>query len=91
MAKRERAELEAADANVRCQRELLKRGVAENQIWIALRKSALNLKRRRINEGRIGELEHSRCVASRAHSASRSDRCSTRWEGTAISEVTGYA
>jgi hypothetical protein len=28
MAKRERAELEAADANVRCQRELLKRGVA---------------------------------------------------------------
>jgi len=28
MAKRERAELEAADANVRRQRELLKRGVA---------------------------------------------------------------
>jgi len=28
MAKRERAELKAADANVRCQRELLKRGVA---------------------------------------------------------------
>jgi len=57
-AKRERAELEAAEANLHRQQQLLKLGVAGNQIWITLRRSWLSSRRRSINDDRIAEVEH---------------------------------
>jgi multidrug resistance efflux pump len=54
-AKRQRAELEAAEANVRRQQQLLKLGVAAQSDVDGAEEKLAELRRRRINEDRIGD------------------------------------
>ena len=57
-AKRERAELEAAEANLHRQQQLLKLGVAGKSDVDRAEEKLASSRRRSINDDRIGEVEH---------------------------------